>query len=104
MNKQTTCGPYLQTAVILHIMFGVSLYRALSACWGHSQPGESGRGLELIPGAWAEGIILAWGVGRIHQFGPGGDATLGLDSWEGDLLGSGGSLILDLMKKIIGDP
>lgn len=70
MNKQTTCGPYLQSAVILHITFRVSLYRALSACWGHSQPSESGRSLELIPGARAEGIILAWGWE--------GDTNLGL--------------------------
>ena len=57
-----------------------------------------------VPGTWADGVILAWKVGRTHQLGPGGDATLGLGSWEGDLLGSGGGLILGLMKKTIGGP
>lgn len=71
---------------------------------GHPQPGES----RPRPGAHA------WSLGRRHNLGLGGGKDTPMWAWrrchlgpgqlEGDLLESGGNLILDLMKKIIGDP
>lgn len=49
----------------MHIKFQGESVLGPQCLLGAPQPGESGPGLELIPGAWAEGIT-AWGVGRMY--------------------------------------